>query len=91
MHFKWAIEKVTKHSMSFPQIRRGGGICANHIHEWDIHWKVVNASFEETFNVAKDLQKFNGRIVLCGMATIHYKHGCHLFQELTHMTTLGTL
>jgi hypothetical protein len=51
----------------------------------------VNASFEEKFNAAKDLQRFNGRIVLCGMATIHYKHGCHIFQELTQMTSLGTL
>jgi hypothetical protein len=28
---------------------------ANHIHEWDVHWKVVNASFEEALNVYEDL------------------------------------
>ncbi len=28
---------------------------ADHIHEWDDHWKVVNASFEEGLNANEDL------------------------------------
>ncbi len=28
---------------------------ANHIHEWDDHWKALNASFEEALNVDEDL------------------------------------
>jgi hypothetical protein len=35
---------------------------ANHIHEWDDHWKVVNTSFEEVLNTDEDLQRFNGRM-----------------------------
>jgi len=31
-------------------------------HEWDNHWKVVNASFEEMLNANENLQKFNGRM-----------------------------
>jgi hypothetical protein len=28
---------------------------ANHIHEWDDHWKAVNASLEERLNSDEDL------------------------------------
>jgi hypothetical protein len=34
----------------------------DHIHEWDNHWKVVNASFNEGLNLDEDLQRFNGRM-----------------------------
>jgi hypothetical protein len=27
----------------------------DHIHEWDDHWKVMNASFEEALNMNEDL------------------------------------
>jgi hypothetical protein len=30
-------------------------LVADHIHEWDDHWKVVNASFEEGLNADEDL------------------------------------
>ncbi len=33
---------------------------AYHIHEWDDHWKALNASFEEALNADEDLQKFSG-------------------------------
>jgi hypothetical protein len=46
----------------FHKLARGGGIVADHIHEWDDHWKVVNASFEEGLNANEDLQRFNGRM-----------------------------
>ncbi len=33
-----------------------------HIHEWDKHWKGVNASFEKGLNLDEDLQKFSGKM-----------------------------
>jgi hypothetical protein len=47
----------------FPKNWQGEeAFVANHIHEWDDHWKVVNASFEEGLNTDEDLQRFNGRM-----------------------------
>jgi len=51
----WAIKKVTKFSTSLPQTSREEAFVANHIHEWDDHWKAVNASFEEGLNLDEDL------------------------------------
>jgi hypothetical protein len=35
---------------------------ADHIHEWDNHWKVMDASFEEGMNANEDLQRFVRRM-----------------------------
>ncbi len=35
---------------------------ADHIHEWDIHSKAMNASFEEVLNMDEDLQRFIGKM-----------------------------
>jgi hypothetical protein len=63
----------------------------DHIHKWDDHWKAMNASFEKALNAYEDLQRFNGRIFLCGMTTIDYKPRCLIFQKFIRMTFLGTL
>jgi hypothetical protein len=54
---------------------------ANHIYEWDFHWKVMNASFEEAFNSNVVCIGSLGECSLCGMITIDYKLTCHIFQE----------
>jgi hypothetical protein len=43
---KWAIKKATKFSVSPTNGQREEAFVVYHIHEWDDHWKVVNASFE---------------------------------------------
>jgi hypothetical protein len=68
-----------------------GQFVAYHIREWDVHWKAMNASFEEALNVDEDLQRFSGRIFLCGTTTIDYKPRCLISQEFNRMTSLGTL
>ncbi len=34
----------------------------NHIHEWDDHYKSMNATFKEALDFDEDLQRFNGRM-----------------------------
>jgi hypothetical protein len=34
---------------------QGEAFVANHIHEWDDHWKVVNASLEKGLNSDENL------------------------------------
>jgi hypothetical protein len=48
---------MTKCSLFFPQTSKGRrNLVANYIHEWDDHWKALNASFEETLNADENLQ-----------------------------------
>jgi hypothetical protein len=56
---KWAVNFF----MFFLEIGIGKShFVANHIHERDNHWKVVNVSFEEGLNSNEDLQRFNGKM-----------------------------
>jgi hypothetical protein len=54
-HSKWAIKKATKFYMYLHKLAGEEAFVADHIHEWDDHWKVVNASFEEGLNANEDL------------------------------------
>jgi hypothetical protein len=61
-HSKWVVGKVTK-CFVFPVNWKGGEeFVVDHIHEWDVHWKAVNASFEETFNADENLKRFSGKM-----------------------------
>ncbi len=40
----------------------GEEFVVDHIHKRDVHWKVVNASFEEAFNVDENLKRFSGKM-----------------------------
>jgi hypothetical protein len=55
MHFKWAIEKGQNVICLSHELEGEEEFVANHIHEWDIHWKAMNASFEEALNTDEDL------------------------------------
>jgi hypothetical protein len=50
---KWAIKRRKNVLCLSHELEGGGGICC--IHKWDVHWKVVNASFEEVLNMDEDL------------------------------------
>jgi hypothetical protein len=62
MHSKWAFKKVTVFYVSPTNWQGEEAFVADHIHEWDNHWKAMNASFEKGLNSDEDLQRFNGRM-----------------------------
>lgn len=64
---------------------------ADHIHKWDIHWKVMNASFEEAPNVDEIWRGSLGECYLCGTTTIDYKPRCHVYQEMLSMDSIFAL
>jgi hypothetical protein len=45
------------------KLEGGRRIVADQIYEWDIHWKVVNASFEEALDLDVNLQRFIERVL----------------------------
>jgi hypothetical protein len=59
---KWAIERVIKFFVFLTNSQGEEAFVVDHIHEWDNHWKVVYASFEEGLNLNEDLYKFSGRM-----------------------------
>ncbi len=89
---KWAIEKVTKCSLSFPRIGRGrrnllqiistsgtfiGRLQMHHLKKHSMQMKICKGSM--------------GECSLCALVTINSKLGCLTSQEFTRMTSLGTL
>ncbi len=51
----WAIERVIKFFVFLTNSQGEEAFVVDHIHEWDNHWKVVYASFEEGLNLNEDL------------------------------------
>jgi hypothetical protein len=61
--FQMGYQEGDKVLYAFPTNWQGKKeFVANHIHEWNDHWKALNASFEEALNADEDLQKFRGRM-----------------------------
>jgi hypothetical protein len=58
MHSKWVSKRQQNVLHLSHKLEGGGGIVANQIYEGDIHWKVVDASFEEALNLDVNLQRF---------------------------------
>ncbi len=54
--FHMGYQESNKGLYIFPTNWQGEeAFVANHIHEWDDHWKAMNASFEEGLNSDEDL------------------------------------
>ncbi len=84
---KWAIEKVTKFSMSFPQTSRGR---RHLLHITSMNGMVIGRLWIHHLRMAwtwmEICKGLVGECLKCGMTTIGYKHGCFTFVKFTHMT-----
>jgi hypothetical protein len=91
-HSKWAIEKVTKYFISFPQSNRGrkhllqitsmsgtiiGRLWMHHLRRGWTQMKICKGLVGECF--------------MCGTTTIGYKPRCLISLEFIRMTSLDTL